>query len=42
MAGFERQASGVSSDRSTIWATTTAHIFEVIRLKFVTFNDGTN
>ena len=42
MAGFERQASGVSSDRSTIWATTTAHIFEVIRLKFVKFKYGTN
>ena len=32
MTGFEPRTSGIGSDRSTNWATTTAHIFPIIVL----------
>ena len=32
MTGFEPWTSGIGSDRSTNWATTTAHYFETLLL----------
>ena len=38
MTGFELQTSGIGSDRSTNWATTTAQMCFVLKLVFILFN----